>query len=61
VFDATGVPVAALNVSGPESAFHGVGRRERIGGTVQEAAEDISRRLGWHGPSLRVAALERVA
>jgi DNA-binding IclR family transcriptional regulator len=55
------VPVAALNVSGPESAFHGVGRRERIGGTVQEAAEDISRRLGWHGPSLRVAALERVA
>ncbi len=53
VFDATGSPVAALNVSGRSSDFEG--QRERIGAALRDAAESISRRLGWH-PSARPLA-----
>jgi DNA-binding IclR family transcriptional regulator len=51
VFDAAGEPVAALNVSGQTADFDGPARRERIGRAVQDAAEEISRRLGWAGRS----------
>lgn len=54
VFDATGMPVAALNVTGRTADFAGPGRRERIDRTIREAAEEISRRLGWHAPAQRV-------
>lgn len=50
VFDAAGKPVAALNVSGRREDFAEPLRRERIGAAVREAAEEISRRLGWHPP-----------
>ncbi len=48
VFDAGGRPVAALNVSGRGEDFADAARRERIGEAVRSAAEEISRRLGWH-------------
>jgi DNA-binding IclR family transcriptional regulator len=51
IFDASGVPVAALNVSGQTATFNDPARRERIGRAVREAAEEISRRLGWVGPA----------
>lgn len=47
VLDASGQPVAALNVSGPREAFAGGKRRADIGQAVARAGEDISRRLGW--------------
>lgn len=50
VFDATGLPVAALNVSGRAEGFGGPGRRETIGAALRVAAEEISRRLGWCPP-----------
>ena len=53
VLDASGAPVAALNVSGQTASFDGPARRERIGRAVGEAAEEISRRLGWSGPGRR--------
>jgi DNA-binding IclR family transcriptional regulator len=53
VFDATGLPVAALNVSGRTADFAGPERREEIDRAVREAAEELSRRLGWHAPSQR--------
>ncbi|HEY8611261.1 MAG TPA: IclR family transcriptional regulator C-terminal domain-containing protein, partial [Roseomonas sp.] len=53
VFDASGAPVAALNVSGQTTAFDAPARRERIGRAVRETAEEISRRLGWAGPAHR--------
>ncbi|MFT8242923.1 IclR family transcriptional regulator [Roseomonas sp. BN140053] len=51
VFDAAGAPVAALNVSGQTAIFDGPARRERIGRAVADAADEISRRLGWAGPA----------
>lgn len=51
IFDASDLPVAALNVSGQTAAFDGLARRERIGQCVRETAEEISRRLGWTGPA----------
>ncbi|MBP0494588.1 IclR family transcriptional regulator [Pararoseomonas indoligenes] len=51
IFDSSGAPVAALNVSGHTAAFEGAARRERIGGLVRETADEISRRLGWAGPA----------
>ncbi len=49
VFDATGAPIAALNVSGHAADFVGAARRAAIGDRVKAAAEDISMRLGWRG------------
>ncbi|MCR0982699.1 IclR family transcriptional regulator [Roseomonas populi] len=51
IFDSSGTPIAALNVSGNTAAFEGPARRERIGTLVRETAEEISRRLGWAGPA----------
>ena len=48
VFDASGRPVAALNVSGRSEEFADPTRREQIGVAVREATEEISRRLGWY-------------
>ncbi|MBY0336223.1 MAG: IclR family transcriptional regulator [Acetobacteraceae bacterium] len=49
VFDATGAPIAAINVSGGSAAFGGEAGRARIGEALAAAADDISRRLGWTG------------
>lgn len=51
IFDSTGSPIAAVNVSGQTTSFDGPARRERIGRAVAAAAEEISRRLGWAGPA----------
>lgn len=55
IFDATGMPVAALNVSGHAADFAGAARRAQIAKEVQTAASEISQRLGWHGPSAPLA------
>jgi DNA-binding IclR family transcriptional regulator len=55
VLDATGAPVAALNVSGRSDSFEGEARRRQIGEEIAAAAEEVSRRLGWHGPVRRPA------
>ena len=54
IFDSTGAPVAAINVSGKITAFEG--RREGIGAALAAASTVISQRLGWTGSGLRVAA-----
>jgi DNA-binding IclR family transcriptional regulator len=51
VFDASGAPVAALNVSGRGESFSGAGRRDEIETRLRAAAEEISRRLGWLPPA----------
>jgi DNA-binding IclR family transcriptional regulator len=56
IFDATDRCVAALSVSGRTPDFTGPGRREQIGHALREAAEEISRRLGWHPPRQEQAA-----
>jgi DNA-binding IclR family transcriptional regulator len=53
VFDATGKPIAALNVSGRGEDFADAVRRERIGEALRDAAEEISRRLTWHPSAAR--------
>ena len=50
VFDVTGAPVAALNVSGQSDDFAGPARRAEIEAAVRTATAQISRRLGWSGP-----------
>jgi len=47
IFDATGVPVAALNVSGRSTDFAGAARRTHIANAVTATASEISQRLGW--------------
>ncbi|MBI1200884.1 MAG: helix-turn-helix domain-containing protein [Rhodopseudomonas sp.] len=47
IFDVTGLPVAALNVSGHPADFAGAARRGQIATEVQAAAFEISQRLGW--------------
>ena len=47
IFDANGIPVAALNVSGRSADFAGAARRARIADAVRAAASEISQRLGW--------------
>lgn len=54
VLDASGRPVAALNVSGQRDAFAGASRREAIGRAVAAAGEKISRRLGWTEAAPRI-------
>jgi DNA-binding IclR family transcriptional regulator len=57
VLDASGTPVAAINVSGLNSSFEGEERRTRIGQAVADAGREISRQLGWRdGAPLRVVA-----
>ena len=53
ILDASGQPVAAINVSGQSVSFEGAKRRAEIGRVTAEAAEEISRHLGWHGPARR--------
>ena len=48
VFDASGAPVAAINVSGQTVRFDGKAHRKTIEDATLKAAEDISLRLGWH-------------
>lgn len=51
VLDHAGIAVAAINASGPESAFAGArGRRAEIAQAVREAALEISRQLGYVRP-----------
>ena len=54
VFNATGEPVAAINVSGHSADFAGAARRAAIETGIRQAAQEISQRLGWighdHGP-----------
>lgn len=61
IFDATGMPVAALNVSGHAADFAGAARRAQIAREVQAAAAEISERLGWRGPSAPLARNESKA
>ncbi len=51
VFDGSGLVVAAINVTGPDTAFRAGGpeRRIAIRAAVIAAAHDISRRLGFRG------------
>ncbi len=49
VFNATGEPVAAINVSGHSADFAGTARRAEIGAGITSAALEISQRLGWLG------------
>lgn len=52
IFDATEMPIAALNVSGHAADFAGgAARRAQIATQVQSAAAEISQRLGWRGPA----------
>lgn len=51
ILDASGTPVAAINVSGQPASFQGDKRREEIARVIAAAAEEISRHLGWHGLS----------
>jgi len=50
VFDFTGKVVAAINVSGPESAFREPAtRREMIAAAVRRSGAEISKRMGYVG------------
>ncbi|WP_298107852.1 IclR family transcriptional regulator [Bradyrhizobium sp.] len=51
IFDATGTPVAAINVSGHATDFAGASRRSQIAASVRDAAAEISQRLGWRSHS----------
>jgi DNA-binding IclR family transcriptional regulator len=60
IFDATGAPVAALNVSGRSADFAGAARRAHIASAVTATASEISQRLGWRDPrTLEPAASSR--
>jgi len=58
IFDATGKPIAALNVSGRTEDFLGDDRRDLIGREIRAAAEEISCRLGWYPPAGRTVGRE---
>ena len=47
VFDYTGGPVAAINVSGPVDSFSDKKRRQAIDDELCKAGREISLRLGW--------------
>ena len=47
VFDHTGSVVAGINVSGATAALAGAARRVEISAAITEAAQEISRRLGY--------------
>jgi DNA-binding IclR family transcriptional regulator len=50
IFDASGAPAAAINVSGQTDAFGNASRRKSIETDLIDAAREISLRIGWHGP-----------
>ncbi|HZD88535.1 MAG TPA: IclR family transcriptional regulator [Pseudolabrys sp.] len=50
IFDPTGEPVAAINVSGHSADFSGAARRAEIAAGISVAAREISERLGWLAP-----------
>jgi len=52
IFDATDMPIAALNVSGHPADFSGAERRSVIATNVKAAAIEISQRLGWRGNAM---------
>ncbi len=47
IFDATNTPVAAINVTGQTTQFENSERRAQFGAEVNQAAREISLRLGW--------------
>jgi DNA-binding IclR family transcriptional regulator len=49
VFDFAGMPLGAINVSGPVGAFVEEERRALIGAELRKAGSEISRRLGFVG------------
>ena len=51
IFDATGMPVAAINLSGHPADFTGDARRHQLSTEISAAAEEISQRLGWRNPA----------
>jgi DNA-binding IclR family transcriptional regulator len=51
VFDFAGMPLGAINVSGPVGAFAEEGRRRMIDNELRAAGVEISHRLGWIGPA----------
>ena len=51
VFDYTGEPVAAINVSGPVASFTGAKRQKQIEAELRRAGREISVRLGWLDPA----------
>ena len=61
ILDSTGAPVAALNITGQVAAFADETRRAQIGRAATEAAEEISRQLGWNGQQPRHPTLQVVA
>jgi DNA-binding IclR family transcriptional regulator len=52
VFDFAGMPLGAINVSGPVVAFVEDKRRALIGNELRKAGSEISRRLGFIGADL---------
>ncbi len=56
IFDATGTPIAAINVSGHAADFAGAARRAEIAAGITAAAHEISQRLGWPGRAADKAA-----
>ena len=56
IFDATGTPIAALNVIGHAADFAGGARHNQLAVEVAAAAREISQRLGWHASAAPRAA-----
>jgi len=50
IFDISGRPVAAISVSGPAARLEPIDEQQDIIGMTLEAAQTISRRLGYRGP-----------
>ena len=61
ILDASGAPVGALNITGQVTSFEGEGRRAQIGRAAIEAAQEISRQLGWNGQEAAPRTLKVVA
>ena len=61
VLDSPGAPGAALNITGQVASFAEETKRAQIGRAATEAAEEISRHLGWNGQKPRHTNLQVVA
>jgi DNA-binding IclR family transcriptional regulator len=61
ILDGTGTPVGALNITGQVASFEGDASRTRIGRAATEAAQEISRQLGWNGQEPAQTTLKVVA
>jgi len=55
VLDFAGIPVGAINVSGPVSACADPQRRQIIGEELKKAGREISSRLGWIAPDAQTS------